>query len=59
MKTYEAKGTYTTKGETHAFGIKVNAENDKTAKEKVYAAISGKQAIRRINIVITELKVAN
>ena len=59
MKKYEIKGTYKTKGVTHKFSTNINAENEKMAREKIYSIIGGKQSIRRNDVIILELKVAN
>jgi large subunit ribosomal protein LX len=58
MKTFEAKGTYTKKGKENKYTKKIEAENEKMAKEKIYATFGGKQKIRRGNIKISELTAA-
>jgi ribosomal protein L20A (L18A) len=57
MKTFETKGTYTQKGKKHGFESKIMAENEKLAKEKIYAQFGGKNGVDRRHIEISEIKV--
>jgi len=59
MKTYQAKGIFTKKGEKHAFTKNVEAQNEKMAKEQVYSLMGGKQNLKRRNIAIESIKAAN
>lgn len=54
---YNAKGTYLKKGIIQKFNKTINAENEKMAKEKLYAELGSKQRIRRIDIKLEELMV--
>ena len=58
MKTFKARGTYTQKKEKHHFAKEISAENEKLAREKIYAEFGGKQRITRRNINIEEIKEA-
>jgi len=58
MKTYEAKGTFTKKGETQKFTTTLTAENEKMANEKIFANIGSKQNIKRPYIKIESIKEA-
>jgi len=59
MKTYEIKGTYKKKGNLYNFTKNVTVENEKMAKEKVFAEMGGKQNLKRTDIVLQSVKVAN
>jgi large subunit ribosomal protein LX len=53
MKIFEAKGNFNHGGESHSFSKRIKAEDKKTATEKVYCLIGGKQRIARRFIEIT------
>jgi len=56
MKTYEAKGTFTKKGEKQKFTTTLMAENEKMANEKLFAQMGSKQKIKRPYIKIDSIK---
>ncbi|MFA5125635.1 MAG: 50S ribosomal protein L18Ae [archaeon] len=56
MKTYEAKGTFTKKGENQKFTTTLTAENEKMANEKIFAQMGSKQNIKRPYIKIDSIK---
>ncbi|MFA5931162.1 MAG: 50S ribosomal protein L18Ae [archaeon] len=58
MKTYEIKGTFKKKGETHKFSTKVKTENEKMATEKILAQMGSKQNLTRVNILVESVKEA-
>jgi len=53
---YETKGTYLKNGVTEKFAKTISAQNEKMAREKIYAELGSKQKIRRLNISIAEVK---
>ena len=53
---YTAKGTYVNKGETENFEKNVEAQNEKLAKEKIYSEMGSKQGLKRMYILIKEIK---
>jgi len=55
---FETKGTYVSRGETEKFEKTVEAINEKLAREKVYAEMGSKQGIKRMYILIKEIKAA-
>lgn len=55
---YIAKGTYSKKGKLEKFVKTITTENEKMAKEKLYAEMGSKQGLRRIDIKIEEIKAA-
>ncbi len=55
---YNAKGTYLKKGITEKFNKTISAQNEKMAKEKLYAEMGSKQGLRRVDIKIEEIKAA-
>ena len=56
LMKYMAKGSYVNKGETENFEKNVEAQNEKLAKEKVYAELGSKQGLKRMYILIKEIK---
>lgn len=53
---FEAKGTFLSKGETMEFHTTVEAQNEKLAREKIFAQMGSKQGIKRMYILIKEIK---
>lgn len=56
---FTAKGTFTKRGEEHKFVKELEADNEKAAKEKIYAEFGSKNNVKRNYIQIKELKGAN
>ncbi len=54
---YTAKGEYKKSGSKEKFTKEVDAENEKMAKEKLYAEMGSKQGVKRHDIAIAEIKV--
>ena len=53
---YAIKGSFVSRGETQAFETHAEAPNEKMAREKVYAEMGSKQGIKRMYILIKEIK---
>jgi ribosomal protein L20A (L18A) len=53
---YEIIGTYVEKGEEKKFRMNIEAQNEKTAREKTYSKIGSNHAILRRKISIVEIK---
>ena len=53
---YAITGTFVNKGETTPFQTSLVAENEKLAREKLFAEMGSKQGIKRMYILIKEIK---
>jgi ribosomal protein L20A (L18A) len=57
MALYEATGTCSKGGKANKYVKKVEAANEKMAKEKVFSLLGSEQKVNRIHIKIDTLKV--
>ncbi|MEI7960880.1 MAG: 50S ribosomal protein L18Ae [archaeon] len=53
---YNATGSFLSKGETTPFETSIDAENEKMAREKIFAQMGSKQGIKRMYILIKDIK---
>ncbi len=56
MKIFEVSGQYTQKGKTIKFAMKVKAESNSYATEKVLCLIGSKHKIKRRQITLNETR---
>ena len=56
MKIFEVSGQYTQKGNTIKFAMKVKAESNSYAADKVLCLIGSKHKIKRRQITLNETK---
>jgi len=56
---FVVKGIFLKRGEEHKFTKEFDVENEKTAREKIYAELGSKNNLKRKDIKISEIKGAN